>query len=185
MLKWEKKMSEEVNLLKQPKIVTKEKNILLILSLLFLLLTIAVTVIMLVFSLYLKNEEGALIDRQAENAAILNEFQDKKVMYQSTKERVLAVAQLLQEKDIFTDRFLEVSSAIPQNVSISVLDMEGNAAKMVLLAESLSPLNTFIEEGLPTLPEKPELGIRRIQIDSVGVQKDAKQYSVGVTIEFN
>jgi hypothetical protein len=63
--------------------------------------------------------------------------------------------------------------------------MEGNVSKMILSSESLSALDTFIEDGLSALPKNEELGIRRIQIDSVGVQKDGRQYSIGITIEFD
>lgn len=178
-------MSQEVNLLQQTKVAKREGGKLFTFSLLFLLLTVLVTVILLLYLFFLKTQEGTIINSQTESVATLSQFQDKKIIYQSTKERLAAIQQLLSTKDIQTGRFVEIAAVIPQQVEISSLDLSGNTAKMTLTSPSLSSLNEFLERNLEQLPQKEGFGVRRIQIDSLGVQSELGEYSVGITMEFN
>lgn len=178
-------MSEQVNLLQQVKILKKENNKLLTFSFLFLLITIVVAVSILLYLFFLKNQEGTIIDSQAESRSSFVALQDKKIMYQSTKERLLAISELMKTKNIQVNRFIGVSLVIPVQVEISTLSISGDVAKMTLVSTSLVALNEFLERNLEELTVREGLGIRRIQIDSLEVQGDQGQYSVGVTIEFS
>lgn len=178
-------MSDQVNLLQETKVVKKEGGKLLSLSFLFLLLTVIIAVGILLYLFYLKTQEGNIITNQTESISSLSQFQDKKIMYQSTKERLASISQLLLTKNVQTDRFIDLATVIPSDVSISALSLSGNTAKLTLSSSSLSSINEFLEINLEELPENPELKIRRIQIDNLGIQSDSGVYSVGITIEFN
>jgi len=176
-------MSDQVNLLKI-KEVKERRSKLLSLSFLFLLIVVGVAVIMLLFLFFLKNEQKNLIDAQAQNSQILAQYKDKKVLYLSAKERMKQIVALFQTKDTITNRYLGLSQVIPGNVSIDNFSISGSTATLTLSSENLAAINDFLERNLKDLSSNSALHVRRVQIDSLGVQQAEGFYSVGVTIEF-
>lgn len=177
-------MSEQVNLLQEVREVKKEKNRLFSLSFLFLLLTIIVSVVLLLLMFYLKTEEGGIANSQIEGSQSIAQFENKKILHQSVKERLSTVSKLLQNRNVLTDRFLGVIEIIPKSVDLTSVDISGNSMKISLSSTSLIHLNDFLEKNLKKLPVDADLKVKRVQIDSAGVQTINGTYLVGVTIEF-
>lgn len=177
-------MNEQINLLQEVREVKKERSFFLSISLLFLLITVIIAIGMGLYVFFLKTQEVRLSSAQSQSSNNISQFKDKKIMYQTIKERLALISTLLQKKNHVTDRFLAVLQTIPQSVSISNLTMSGNTMKMTLESENLLNVNEFLEKDLAAITLDDNLNVKRVQIDSLGIQNVNGVYSVGISLEF-
>jgi type II secretory pathway component PulM len=176
---------DTVNLLKTDKLQVKKKASFFYLSILVLLIVVLITVLILLYLLFLKSSIASTINSQNKELSILKSEQGKKIKILTTKERLATIKKIVPGNSIPEDRLNIVLSSIPASISIDKLEMIDTVMNITISSISLSVLNTFLNSDLSELPKKKDSQVKKIEIQSFGLNSKGTNYSSDIKITFN
>jgi hypothetical protein len=95
------------------------------------------------------------------------------------------IKKIVPGNSIPEDRLNIVLSSIPASISIDKLEMIDTVMNITISSISLSVLNTFLNSDLSELPKKKDSQVKKIEIQSFGLNSKGTNYSSDIKITFN
>lgn len=176
-------MAESINLLQTTIAPKKERSLFFSISLLFLLISIIVSVGLLLYTTYLNSRISSLSNEKTEVLKQMAIVEPQRIKYLTVKERLRSIGPILLNNTAFSTAYTQLENAIPSGLSISDIDIQKDTVTLTLATNDLVSVNTFLNDNLKALVSKKSL-IKAVTINSFTVGKANDGYNLGVTLQY-
>lgn len=177
-------MQTEINLLQQRESVQKKKSAFFKFSLFLLFLAIFLTVGEIGYAYFLRTKISSLGQDQSATLSQIKTLDAKRVKFQTLKERLVSIGKILPESAAFNNRINVLFQNIPPGITISEISTSTNSIKVRVAASSLDQINSFLEERVPRIIRDKSMGVKKSEIESVGIDRETSGYTASVEFTF-
>lgn len=152
------------------------------LGLFSLIFLIAVSIIIYRITL---NVKFSNLDTEYNNkTAQINTVKDRKVKLAIIHDRLADAVKIKSKRPDINSRVVAVQNIIPNGVSLQAIETKANKILFSVSSTSLSNLNLLIEQKILSIKKVNKNPIKRIQMDSFGLNAEKLVYTAAFTIEF-
>ena len=139
----------------------------------------------LLIYLLILNLQIAGLDRTREDLnSQITQLSSQKLNVLLLKERLASIQKVLSGRTDVNPKMQTVLSLLPSNVDVSSINTDSSHIVVRLTSTSLSDLNSILENNIGKFTEHPELGIKKIDLATFGVDTKAAQYFAELNFQF-
>ncbi len=178
-------MKKGINLALGKKSVDNALRKIFIASVAVFCFTVVISFSLIVYRLILKNNFEALDQKeQGLNAQIIS-MQEKRDKIIETKSRLDDIRKILSKRLPMNTRIGLLSDVIPEDASVNSINGTDVDMKLSLESDNLSTLNELVEQKITALARDKKRGIKKIEMQSFGLNPKTHKYSITFGITFS
>lgn len=125
----------------------------------------------------LKSEETQLISS-------VNSNPEKKVKFLTVRERLSEIQNIINARQNLNTRIESVSSTLPADVGISLIESEEETVKVRVTATDLVSLDALIDQRIEQYAAERNRGVKRVELTSFDLNPETLLYEANFVIEF-
>lgn len=148
-------------------------------------LAVVISLGLIAYRLILKSSYDSLDQKEQQLNVQLLELQDKRDKLTETKSRIVEIKQVIAKRAPVTGRIQTLSDLVPVGSTVTTINGSDVDMKLSLESDSLSSLNELIEKRIEEAAREKAKGIKRVDMNSFGLNPKTLQYSVSLGITFN
>ena len=177
-------MSDQINLLRRRKTgqLEREKKILKILRISSI--SSLCIVIFLSLVLFILNINSPIFGLQKQQSELITQFsplQEKAAKLLIAQSRIKDISAIINETSKFDETLSQISSSIPQDISIESFSLGKGKAELFLKSSSLSSIDIVLND-LTALVDNADV-VSGVTIDQLEVDPSLGSYSVNVSLD--
>ncbi len=178
-------MKQTINLASGKKSVDSALRKVFIASVALFCLVVLLSFTLIVYRLFLKNSFEELDNKEKKlNEQILANV-DKRDKLVEIKGRLDDIRKILSRRLPMNARVASLTEIIPDDVTVETINGTDVDIQISLESENLSTLNDLVEQKIANLAQDKKRKIKKIQMQSFGLNPKTLKYSVTFTITFS
>lgn len=177
-------MKKGINLTLGKKSVDNALNKVFFVSVALFCLTILVSFSLIVYRLILKNSFDELDKKEQKfNQQILG-MEDKRDKLIDMKGRLDDIRKIISRRLPMNSRITSLSELIPEDVTVNNISGTDVDIQIALESDNLSTLNDLVEQKIVDLAQDKKKKIKKIQMQTFGLNPKTLKYSITFSIIF-
>lgn len=147
--------------------------------------TVLISFSLIVYRLVLKNSFDALDQKEQKLNAQIISMQEKRDKIIETKSRLDDIRKILSKRLPMNARINSLTEVIPDDVSVNSISGTDIDMQLSLESDNLSTLNDLVEQKINALARDQKKRIKKIQMQSFGLNPKTHKYSITFGITFS
>lgn len=148
-------------------------------------IVVVISILLITYRLILKATYDSLDQKEQQLNGQLLALTDKKDKLLETKSRIVEIKKILASRAPVTARMQTITEIVPLDSTVSGLSGTDEDMEVSLESESLASLNALIEQKVIEIAQDKKKGIKKVEMQSFGLNPKTLNYSVSITISFN
>lgn len=178
-------MKQSINLALGRKSVDNALKKVFIASVAAFCLTVLISFSLIAYRLILKNSYDDLESKEQKlNQQILS-MEDKRDKLVETKSRLDDVRRIISRRLPMNARISSLAQVIPDDVSVTTISGTDVNIQISLESDNLATLNDLVEQKIVTLAQDKKRKVKKIQMQSFGLNPKTLKYGITFVITFS
>lgn len=154
-------------------------------SLALLILAAVVSIGILLYSLFLRNNLVRVGDLQSDARAALSKERLKSADFLALSERLSNIEKIVPSNASFSNLLSPIAESIPDSIDVDDITVDQSTVSVTLTTSDLATLNTYLNTNLKKLVGRKETHIKNVTIQNFGINDATGNYSTAIRFIYN